>query len=308
MELSSIQHIEPDQLAHFRPDIFITTLWYESRCTTVSQELEQQSCRKVALIRQEARKDFSYTENKSYFRSRGFEMHEVEGEVPDMDDLLASHKGEHLNMIVDCTSMSPTWYHHFLSWFARMQEGYSRVRMRFAYTMSHYSGHQKDPKVKALIDFLESDQKAPPGKKRALILGLGHERGVGESIFKLVKPDLLYLFYADPPIEKRFVEKVFINNHKLIESMPIRNLVAYPIRNGQSIYQTLIDTILPLRNEYSINLIPHGPKIFSVVAMLLHLGYPDIHISYPVFKKRPISDRLPDENPVVLDVIFEGDE
>lgn len=308
MELSSVEHIEPDQLPHFRPDLFITTLWYESRCTTVAQELEQQSCRKVALLRRGAHKDFSYSENNSYFKSKGFEMFEVEGDVPDMDVLLASHSGEHLNMIVDCTSMSPTWYHHFFNWFDIMQEGYSKVRMRFAYTLSHYGGHQKSLKVKALSDFLKSDQKAPPGKKRALILGLGHEKGVSESIFKLVNPDQLYLFYADPPIEKKFVEKVFVNNHKLIESIPIRNLVAYPIRNGKAIYQMLIDTILPLRNEYSIILIPQGPKIFSVVAMLLHLGYPDIHISYPVFKKSPVSDRLPDDKPVVLDVLFEGDE
>jgi len=308
VELSSIHHIEPGQLAHFRPDLFITTLWYESRCSTVAQALEHQSCRKVALIRQGGHKDFALSGNKNYFESNGFEMLDVEEDVPDMDALLAPHSGEHLNVIVDCTSMSPTWYHHFFNWFAMMQEGYNKVRMRFAYTMSHYEGHQKGLRVKALSEFLEPEHKAPPGKKKALILGLGHEKNVGESIYKLLKPDLLHLFYADPPVQKKFVEKVFINNHKLIESIPIKNLVAYPIRNGQAIYQTLIDTILPLRNEYTITLIPQGPKIFSVVALLLHLGYPDIHVSYPVFKKSPVSDRIPDENPVVLDVVFEADD
>ncbi len=108
--------------------------------------------------------------------------------------------------------------------------------------------------------------------------------------------------------KKRFVEKIFVNNHKLINEAPIRNLVAYPIRNGQAIYHSLINTILPLRNEYSIVLIPQGPKIFSVVSMLVHMGYPDIRISYPRFKKPSTADREPKDEPVALDILFEGEE
>ncbi len=133
--------------------------------------------------------------------------------------------------------------------------------------------------------FSESKESNSRKKKKALILGLGQEENISETIYKIVNPDLLYLFYADPPVEKQFVEKVFVNNHALINETPIRNLIAYPIRNGQTIYQSLIDTILPLRDEYSIIIIPQGPKIFSVVSMLVHMGYPDIMISYPVFKK-----------------------
>ncbi len=94
----------------------------------------------------------------------------------------------------------------------------------------------------------------------------------------------------------------------MINEAPIRNLVAYPIRNAQTIYQSLINIILPLRNEYSIVLIPQGPKIFSVVSMLIHMGYPDIKISYPQFKKPPAADREPKDDPVVLDILFEGEE
>ena len=84
--------------------------------------------------------------------------------------------------------------------------------------------------------------------------------------------------------------------------------MAYPIRNGQVIYQSLVDTILPLRHEYSIILIPQGPKIFSVVSMLIHMVYPDIRISYPLIKNPPAADRLPMDAPVVLDILFEGED
>ena len=145
-------------------------------------------------------------------------------------------------------------------------------------------------------------------QKKALILGLGHEANVSEAIYKIVKPDLLYLYYADPPVDKRFVEKVFVNNHALINMTPIRNLIAYPVNNGHIIYQSLIDTILPLRNDYAVTLIPQGPKIFSVASMLVQMGYPDTSISYPLFKKPQVSDRQPCGEPVILDVHFDGEE
>jgi hypothetical protein len=40
----------------------------------------------------------------------------------------------------------------------------------------------------------------------------------------------------------------------------------------------------------------------------VHLGYPDTVISYPVFKKPPDKDRLPSGEPVILDILFEGED
>jgi hypothetical protein len=308
MELSSIRHIDPDQLTDFKADLFITTLGFESRCTTVARNFEQCVCRKIALERSNGIKEFSYRENSDYFVKHGFEIFRVQSEVPEVDQIFHSFNGDHLNLLIDCTGMAPNWYYEFFRWFYEKQDGNGSVRMRIAYTMANYVRQPGSVKVKEIFDFLKVDPKPANGKKVALILGLGQEHNLSDSIYKLVNPDLLYLFYADPPLEKLFVEKVFVNNHNLINKTPIRNLVAYPIRNGQAIYQSVVDTILPLRHEYSIILIPQGPKIFSVVSMLIHMVYPDIRISYPLFKNPPAADRLPMDAPVVLDILFEGED
>jgi len=308
LELSSIEHIDPAQLTDFKADVFITTLGFETRATTVSRLIEEDSCKKIALKGAKKLKEFSYQKNENYFKDHDFEIFTVNSAIPDVDAILAPIEGEQINVMIDCTSMSPNWYYEFFRWFYDKQDEDRKARIRIIYTMANYVPQPGYGKVKEISDFLKTDIKPANGKKVALILGLGQEKKVSESIYKIIEPDLLYLFYADPPVEKRFVEKVFVNNHKLINEAPIRNLLAYPIRNGQSIYQSLIDIILPLRNEYSIVLIPQGPKIFSVVAMLVHMGYPDIRISYPVFKKHPIADRLPSDTPVILDILFEGEE
>jgi hypothetical protein len=308
MELSSIKHIDSKQIADFKADLFITALGYESRSTTVARKFENNSCRKIALVNKIAIKEFSFQENSNYLETQGFEIIGVESELPDVSTIFQSLNGDTSNVAIDCTNMSPLWYYEFFKWFDKKQAGEGKVRMRIAYTMANYVRQPGSHKVKEIFDFLKDEIRPANGKKVALILGQGQEKNVSDSIFKMINPDLLYLYYADPPAEKRFVEKVFINNHKLINEAPIRNLIAYPIRNGQAIYQSLINTILPLRDEYSIVLIPQGPKIFSVVSMLVHLGYPDIRISYPRFKKPPTADRQPNDEPVVLDILFEGEE
>jgi len=308
MELSSIHHIEPAQLTDFEADIFITTLGYESRCTTVARLLESISCRKIALSRTDHIKEFSFHENRAYYLDQGYEIVSVETKVPDIDSILEHMPKEKINIIFDCTSMSQRWYYEIFRWFSENLKDYITAKLRFVYTMASHSDLDPIRKVKKIKEFLKNDIASKKKKKKVLILGLGHEENICETIYKMVMPDQLYLFYADPPVDKQVVEKVFVNNHALIDATPIRNLIAYPIRNGQEIYQSLINTILPLRDEYSILLIPQGPKIFSVVAMLVHLGYPDAMISYPVFKKPPAVDRQTSGEPVVLDILFEGED
>lgn len=308
MELSSIKHIDPSQIADFKADLFITSLGFESRSTLVASKFENHACRKIALENKNVIKEFSYKENNQYLINQGFEIIGINSEVPDLDRIFQSLSGDTINVAIDCTNMPPLWYYEFFSWFDRKQTGDGKARIRMAYTMAGYVRQSGSRKVKKIFDFLKDEVRPSQSKKTALILGLGQEKQVSDSIFCMINPDLVYLYYADPPAEKRFVEKVLVNNHKLINEVPIRNLVAYPIHNGQAIYQSLINTILPLRNEYSIVLIPHGPKIFSVVSMLVHLGYPDIRISYPHFKKQAAADRHPKDEPVVLDILFEGEE
>ncbi len=308
MELASIQHIDPSQVSDFKADVYITTLGYETRGTLVSTYFENLSCRKVALTTEQCPNVFSYEANKAYFLETGFELITVEGDVPDVEALLGGLTAREPGVVVDCTSMPVSWYYQFFKWYDDRQVVSGLVRMRIVYTMADFVDLDKNLKVKELSQFLPAESKNSMDRKKALLLGLGQEKYIGEAIVKIVQPDKLFLYYADPPVDKKFVELTFVNNHKLISTIPIKNLISYPIRNGQVIYQSLIDTILTLRNDHSIILIPHGPKIFSVVAMLIHLGYPDVRISYPSFKKPQLEDRSPSGVPVVLDVVFEGEE
>lgn len=307
MEFSDIHHIDPVELNDIKADLFITSLSYESRCTNIARMLESQSCRKIALTRNNHLKEYSFRNNLEYYNQKDFEIIEVDGEVPDIGRIFQNSSEKEINVIFDCTSMSQRWYYEFFRWFWESQDDFTNARLRIVYTMAGFVDEGTPGKVRKVEDFINTGTKQR-NPKLALILGLGHEPNVSETIYKLIKPDLVYLFYADPSADKRFVEEVFVNNHALINATSIRNLIAYPISNGQVIYQNLINTILPLRNEYSVILIPQGPKIFSVASMLVQIGYPDTLLKYPRFKKSQVYDRYPCGDPVILDVHFDGED
>ena len=242
MELSSIQHIDPVKLADFQPDLFIVSLSHETRSTNIAKSLEGISCRKVAICEPDQVKEYNYLTNQGYLQDKGFEIIELDKDGRDIDALFKGSTQEDLKIILDCTSMTQLLYYRIFNWFAENQE-HNSVKLRLIYTMAAYVNEGSPPKVKKLKEFLKEKNNSRK-RKRALILGLGQEPNVSEMICRIVKPDLLYLFYADPPVEKHFVEKVFVNNHSVINQTPIRNLIAYPINNGQTIYQELIDVIL----------------------------------------------------------------
>lgn len=306
MELSSIKHIVPENLPDFQPHLFIATLSHETRSISIARQLEGVSCRKVALCALNPHKEGHYLSNLNYFQENGFEILEMDDDARVVEKLCKESPSKDLKITLDCTSMPQKWYYQIFSCFSE-EEHLSSAQLRLVYTMAAYVEEGSPLKVKKVKDFLKVKSNSKK-KKRALILGLGQEAHISEMICKIVKPDLLYLFYADPPVEKHFVEKVFVNNHGVINETPIRNLISYPINNGQTIYQTLIDVVLPLRDDYAVTIIPQGPKIFSLASMLLQMGYPDTVLSYPVFKRTQDQDRMPSGDPVVLDILFEAEE
>lgn len=307
MELSSIEHIDSGNLSDIEVDVFITSLSHEERTCHIARTSESLSCRRVVLEKKHPHREFSYNQNMDYFRERKYEFHLVSGKAPNLEQLFEPEEGkEELSLLIDCTSMPQQWYYAILNWFAE-NEDLLKVRMRITYTMAGFVDEGQSLKVRGVKDFI---RVGAPKKKQfqALILGLGQESKVSEDILKRIKPDLLYLFYTDPAVEKRFVEQLFVNNHAVIERTPIRNLIPYPVHNAQNIYQILSNTILPLRDDYNITVIPRGPKIFSMVSMLVQLGYPEINLSYPVFKRGNFQDRKTSGEPVIIDISFEGEE
>ena len=152
MELSSIKYIDPSQIADYKADLFITALGFESRSTVVARKFESHTCKKIAIEKKQATKEFAYRENLNYFKEQGFEIIKLQSELPDLDEIFQTLPGNSVNVVIDFTNMSPQWYNEIFSWFHRELSLEGKIRLRTAYTMASYVPRSGLRKIKKIHD------------------------------------------------------------------------------------------------------------------------------------------------------------
>ncbi len=310
MELNNIIHTNPEDLLDFHPDFFIAASGYETRARFIPGKLKHLDCEKIAFGFDEHLNDISRPENDKYFKDQGFrQIIQKTHSSPNYETLFGGIESKRVHVLIDISVMTRDWYHGLLK-YLQGNVDFDHFHLRIVYCPGIYNEPTRLKKNISLKKFtfngdLLNNRKE--NKKTALILGLGNERNISEKIHNIIGPDETVLFYADPTINKKYVENVFVNNHGLINKTPIRFLKGYPLQNTKLIYQLLIDTLLPLRQEYKIVIVPQGPKIFSLLSMIFQISYPDIELLYPSYKVKKIKDRKPSDRFISLDLEFDSE-
>ena len=139
-------------------------------------------------------------------------------------------------------------------------------------------------------------------------MGLGYEKDRAEFLRRSVIPQETYCFYADPVPDDRFVEKVYINNFKLIDSLHKNHVYPYPMRDMEKTDRILTSLSLDLRIQYRLILAPLGPKPFTLLSLLLAARYPDIEVwRVSAGTMESVYDRKPMGEPLIYSVEFGSD-
>ena len=310
MELNNIIHTNSGDILDFEPDYFIAASGYETRATCVAKKFTHTACEKIALGFDEHLNDLSRPKNDKYFKANGFRqiIQETHGS-PNFDSIFNGHTADRIHVLIDISVMTRNWYHELLK-YLQGNIDFEHFHLRIMYCPAVYNEPYKLKKKISLkkFSFNENVLSRPKKKKKtALLLGLGIEKSISEKVHDIINPDQTILFYADPAIEQSYVENVFINNHGLINKTPIRFLKGFPIKDTRLMYQLLIDTIMPLREDYNIIIIPQGPKIFSLLSMIFQISYPDIDLLYPSYKIKQIKDRKPYDSFMCVDLEFDAE-
>jgi len=306
MEFLDIVHNPGDDPISFGPDVFIAASGYESRSTAIPRKVEGLDCRKVAITFTEYSKELQRPENDKYFKSQGFEMLPASGfEIPDYSKVLLPSGSDKLKVLIDISVMTRTWYHGLLKYIVNLPDN-KQISLRVVYCPAENVHAVKLRKSLSInyLNMVTKSGKSIDDRPTALLLGLGHEQDIARRLHEIIRPDRTKLLYADPEMRKEYVEKIFITNHSLINRTDIKELFAYPMHDTSVIYSLLVDLIMPLRKDYRVIIIPQGPKIFSLISMIVQLSYPDIELAYPKYKIRQIRDRKPFSEFTTIDLFF----
>lgn len=310
MEFTDIIHSPWEEIADFNADLFIAGCGYETRSICIPQSLSKISSKKIALCFNEHTKEISRPANDVFYKKNNYELYYCSGDsAPDYNKIFSPFRKNELKVMIDISVMTRTWYHSILKYINDLS-GYDRIILKVVYCPALYSEPAKVKKKITMTKFSAMDEfrgNSRQKKSTALIMGLGNEQKVSQWVYDTLKPERTFLLYADPSLQQEYVENLFVNNHSLIEAISIKNLKAYPYNNTKEIYTLLIDIILPLREEYDVVIVPQGPKIFSLMAMIFQLSYPDICLYFPKIKRSQLRDRKPFDKTTSLELIFESE-
>ncbi len=290
-------------------DLVIGVSGYEKRCPYLMERIRLGNETKLVLAFEERSNELNRPRNDEIFRGLGFRFISASGDralnIEELTAFLPPGKKSELRILVDYSCMTKPWYASFIDYFSRAETSWRKVEILFSYTRSSYMEPKKPKPLRVAEPLGYGSRGMMAGKPIALVIGLGYEKDRAEFLRKAVDPEETYCLYADPTSDRRFVEKVYINNFKLIDSLHKSHVISYPLEDMTRTRNILTDLCLQLRLNYRIIMAPLGPKPFALLSMLVHSRYPDIEIwRVGAGKLESVYDRIPEGEPLVYRVEF----
>ncbi|MGJ1291281.1 MULTISPECIES: hypothetical protein [Sphingobacterium] len=209
-----------------------------------------------------------------------------------------------INIIVDYSCMTKSWYYLILQYILNKDLIVENLSMFFTYTPAYYT-IPKPPKHNSEIGPLPGKIIIPNNKPNALIVCLGYEENKAEGIIDHLDPKLYFLLYSSPSLDTRFVDVLEKNNKTVLNSTT--NVIKFPFNDLLFIERELTSLYHFLRDDYNIIIAPLGPKPFTLTSMLLSVKYPEIDI-WRVGSGNDINEyrQLPmEDKEIIMKVSFE---
>jgi hypothetical protein len=317
MELIFAHQVGFDQLKSTQFNYFISASGYENRCTYLIDNLEINSENKIVLAFAD-KKNFLFREkNDKRFADDGFTFIEESASRKDkvveiLEEICSqdSQGSDPISILIDYSCMSKIWYAGILQYFISNEVNIDNLEVYFSYTSAVFS-EPMETEAKILVSSPFGLLKSNINTKKplALVLGLGYEKFITQSIADSLNYNIMYAFYSDPAFDSRYVDRVKKNNQRILGSLPEDHIIRYPIEDFKTTDALLTSLTMKLRLDYRVSILPAGPKPFTLSSLLLAARYPDIEVWSINTGYSPASyNRNPTGEPMVCKVLFSNDE
>lgn len=278
-------------------DIGIFGLGYESRATSVANDVSLKCRQKIAVGYCHHTNVFCYEKNKVTFKDKGFLVEEL----PDSEIQSLLHKkfykslrAKKHHVIVDITVMS----RHRLAlilWFF-LENLSEESTLTVIYCLSKFLAPPiTTPPVKEIGCIINELNGSPSdiGSPTALILSLGYEQNKALGAVNFIDPEAVYAFIPRSE-EEMFEKEVLVKNQDLLNDMHDTTF-RYNVHQPYTTYLDLKSVVLDILKSKKPILLPLGPKIVAALAVILGK---DLYPHLPVWRvssngyEEPV-DRLP---------------
>jgi hypothetical protein len=250
------------------------TLGYEQRSTFAAQRRINQTGKRVAIGYYDCHL-FSYDKNKEWYQSEGIEILEcLRGDfrqcVSDVISGVLSCIQGPIRILVDISSMDRYRLATLVDLF-RLKGGDAEINVDFVYCLAEYS---PPPDLTALNRHVGpvTPQFAgwwtEPDKPTVTVVGVGYEQDKAVGAIEHVQPAEIWLFYPHSPVAE-YTAALKKANASLVGVTKQGRILAYEVDRPYDLFAKLESLVAGLESRANCILLPFGPKIFALAALLV---------------------------------------
>ncbi len=286
MILSNVTQISADEMFSLNFDALVVASGYESRARHVAQQLQVTDGQRRVAMGFNDHKEYAREDNDCELEARGFELMAFDGAdrvavIDLMASLLASQNKDSIDLLIDYSCMTRTWYAAMLEAIRTSRNaGVTTVNAYFAYSAPQFT----EPPPRTLNQVMQPIRGfgglSSPFQRTALVLGLGYEPERAQGLHDYLEPPDAYAFYTDPSFDERFTDIVMQSNeHLLTKRLEDDSVFTYPAPSLQIAGCLLTPLCLRLsREENRVILAPLGPKPFCLLCLLLATKFRELEV------------------------------
>ncbi|MEX3998745.1 hypothetical protein AB4Y38_07590 [Paraburkholderia sp. EG285A] len=272
LTLTSIRNIESTPSTSV--DVFIAACGYEGRARAAAQEFHKSATRKLA-IGFASQRELEYEVNKAWFGSAGFDLVEVGDDAfrEALDQYLLNRAPEcgAMTLEIDISCFNRYRLAHLVD--ALRALPIAEVVVTFRYSIAEFT-----PPVDDVAPTVTVDPVIPqfagwttrPDRPPAAIVGLGYEPNKAIGIVDHLEiNNATWAYYPLGPIPE-YYQRVLEANQSLLDIIQADGRCQpYDLKEPAQLFHEMNSLVDMLKPHFNTVLIPFGPKLFALVALLV---------------------------------------
>lgn len=276
----SFENIDIDSEQQNSYDLLFASMGFESRALAIPKKLlNKAKC--ITAIGFDQNRDIAYLSNKDWFESHA---DNIFADVSDLQFVeivreqlqqVIEHKNPQQKTTRIAFDVSCLNRFRIASAIAETNafivEG--RIIVDFLYALAEFQPPQSTASPNEFLGPVHSNFSGlfrDPERPVALVAGLGYEHGKVVGATEYIQASRVVTFFPKSDISE-YEQHVRRANRSILEEIDPRDIIHYPLNNPVKALAMLDSAIRGLEETYNVVILPLGPKLFSVFALITHL-------------------------------------
>jgi hypothetical protein len=274
-------------------DLIYAVLGYEARARYAMEQLRPKGSEKVAWgfgVQEE----MAYQENLRFFKKQGFDCTPISenAHALQFSNVLSdirSTRTENVGVLVDISSATRRRLAEVM-WELACHSAQKSISADFLYTLAQFQRPSKrntrnsdaGPVSSAFAGWWSE-----PERPIAAVVGLGYEEDKALGMVEHLQAPDVWTFEPRSLVSE-YTAALELANKRLIELVPEAHHLSYSVEQPYQTFLALESLVDGLSRDWNTILVPFGPKIFTLISMLVALrrqGLPVWRVSAGVLQR-----------------------